>query len=432
MRTAVLRGTGLAAAMALGLSACSSSDGEVDGNALCAPDEVLKIGTALPETGNSAFLWPATSAAVQIAVDEVNEAGGVLGEPVELFEGDSGDTRTTLAVTTADQLIQQDVDAIIGTANSEVSKSIIDKVTGAGVLQISPADTSTEFVDWPDRDLYFRTAPPDQFQGTVLADVAKSDEIQRPAVLAIEDSYGDSLATAFEAAFVDGNGELALPTLTYPPDADDFEDLVGQVKAADADAVVLIGFRESLKAVQELLKQEIGPQDVPLYLVDGNLSNSLFESVPEGVMRGTKGTLPGAEPSADFRAKLLDADDSITDFSYAPESYDAVNLVALAAVAAGSDCGMDIAAKMQQVGADGEKCSTFAQCSELLAAGTDIDYVGQSGPIEFGDNGDPTRATMGVYEFGADNKIAASDFVEGKVPSLTRSDPTPAESAPAE
>jgi branched-chain amino acid transport system substrate-binding protein len=73
---------------------------------------------------------------------------------------------------------------------------------------------------------------------------------------------------------------------------------------------------------------------------------------------------------------------------------------------------------MQEVSAVGEQCSTFAQCSELLAAGTDIDYVGQSGPIEFGDNGDPTRAVMGVYAFGADNKIAPADFIEGEVPPL--------------
>jgi ABC-type branched-subunit amino acid transport system substrate-binding protein len=419
MRASMARYAAVAAVLALGMSACTSSDEDDGGSATsCEPDGVVKIGTVLPETGNSSFLWPATSGAVAAAVQEINDAGGVLGEPVELFEGDSGDTTTTIAITTADQHLQQGVDAVVGTAASDVTLTIIDKTTGAGVLQISPADTATELIDYPDRGRYFRTAPPDQFQGSVLAEVAAGDMIARPAVMARQDSYGTSLANAFETSFTAAGGTLALPQVIYDPAAASFEEQVAQIKAATPDAVVLIGFRESVKIVQELIKQGIGPQTTQLYLVDGNLSNSLFEAAPEGAMEGAKGTLPGAEPTDEFRQKLLAEDEEILDFSYGPESYDAVNLVALAAAAAGSDCGDDIAAKMQEVSAVGEQCSTFAQCSELLAAGTDIDYVGQSGPIEFGDNGDPTRAVMGVYAFGADNKIAPADFIEGEVPPL--------------
>jgi ABC-type branched-subunit amino acid transport system substrate-binding protein len=423
MRASVARYAALAAVVALGMAACSSDDGDGgDGSAAtCEPDGVVKIGTVLPQTGNSSFLWPATSAAVTAAVQEINDAGGILGEEVELFEGDSGDTTTTIAVTTADQLLQRGVDAVVGTASSEVTKTIIDKVTGAGVLQISPADTSTELIDWPDRGLYFRTAPADQFQGAILAQVAGTDAIARPAILARQDTYGESLANAFETSFTAAGGTLALPQVLYDPAASSFEAEVSQIKAATPDAIVLIGFRESIKIVQEMIRQGIGPKNVQLYLVDGNLSNALFADAPEGAMEGAKGTLPGAEASGEFRQKLLAVDADITDFSYGAESYDAVNLVALAAAAAGSDCGTDIAAKMQEVSAVGELCTTYAQCSELLAAGTDIDYDGQSGPIEFGDNGDPTVAVMGVYVFGADNKIAPDEFIEGEVPPL----PTP-------
>jgi ABC-type branched-subunit amino acid transport system substrate-binding protein len=420
MRASVARYAAVAAVLALGGSACTSSDDGGGGESAvsCDPDGVVKIGTVLPETGDSSFLWPATSGAVALAVQEINDAGGVLDEPVELFEGDSGDTGTTIAVTTADQHLQQGVDAVVGTAASEVTLTIIDKLTGAGVLQISPADTAIELIDYPDRGLYFRTAPPDQFQGAVLAEVAGGDMITRPAVMARQDAYGTSLANAFETSFTAADGTLALPQVLYDPAAESFEEQVAQIKAANPDAVVLIGFRESLRILQELIKQGIGPENVQLYLVDGNLSNSLFEAVPEGLMEGAKGTLPGAEPTEEFRQKLLAEEEGIVDFSYGAESYDAVNLVALAAVAAGSDCGTDIAAKMQEVAAVGQQCSTFAECKDLLAAGTDIDYVGQSGPIELGDNGDPTVAVMGVYAFGADNKIAPADFIEGEVPPL--------------
>ena len=56
---------------------------------------------------------------------------------------------------------------------------------------------------------------------------------------------------------------------------------------------------------------------------------------------------------------------------------------------------------MQDVCQGGEKCTTFKACVALLKAGKDIDYDGVSGPIEFNDNGDPTKATIGIYQYGA-------------------------------
>jgi ABC-type branched-subunit amino acid transport system substrate-binding protein len=418
----MFRGVALAAAAALTMSACSSDDGgEQDAAAAeipCTPDGVLKIGNNLPQTGDLAFLGPPEFAGTALAVQEINDAGGVLGEPVEIFDGDSGDTTSNIAVTTAEEQLQRGVDVVVGAASSAVSKTIIDKITTAGVLQISPANTSTEFIDWPDQGLYFRTAPPDQFQGAVLAELATNDGVTNVAVMARQDSYGESLANTFERNFTSAGGSMALDQVIYDPAADAFETEVGQVKTAAPDGIILIGFKESIKIVQEMIKQGIGPDTVKLFLVDGNLSNSLFEDLPTGAMTGTKGTLPGAEAPDEFRSKLLEIDPDLVDFSYGPEAYDAVNLVALAAVAAESDCGRDIAAKMQEVSSGGEQCTTFGECSELLANGTDIDYQGQSGPVEFGDNGDPTEAVMGVYVYGDDNQYGPSEYIPGEVPAL--------------
>ncbi len=61
-------------------------------------DEPLNIGTLLPVTGNLAFLGPPEVAGAKLAVKDINEAGGVLGQDVELVEGDSGDTSTDTAI----------------------------------------------------------------------------------------------------------------------------------------------------------------------------------------------------------------------------------------------------------------------------------------------------------------------------------------------
>src|SRR4051795_10267255 len=124
----------------------------------------LIIGTLLPQTGNLAFLGPPEVAGVKLAIQDINAAGGVLGQQVGLVEGDSGDASTDTATQTVDRLRQAGLNAIIGAASSGVTQTVIDRITGAGVLEFSPANTSDIFTTYNDNGLYFRTAPPDLLQ----------------------------------------------------------------------------------------------------------------------------------------------------------------------------------------------------------------------------------------------------------------------------
>ena len=371
-------------------------------------DGTLTIGSLLPQTGNLAFLGPPEFAGVELAVKEINAAGGVLGKDVEYVEGDSGDTQQDVANPTVDRLLQAKVDAIIGAASSGVSFSVIDKITSAGVVHYSPANTSPDFTSYDDKGLYFRTAPSDVLQGRVLGETIAADGFSNVGILALQDPYGEGLAKNVGDTITEGGGALAPEEpVFYDPAATNFDAQIGQVKSAKPDAIVLIGFEESAKVIQAMVAQGIGPQDVPLYLVDGNLSNTLGDDLPKGVLEGVKGTLPGAAAPGDFRKRVLTVDDSLEEFPYTAESYDAVITTALAAIAAKSDAGTDIGKALPEVTRNGEKCETFEDCSKLAEAGTDFDYDGVSGPIEFSDNGDPTQASIGVYTYGANNKYDA-------------------------
>ena len=66
---------------------------------------------------------------------------------------------------------------------------------------------------------------------------------------------------------------------------------------------------------------------------------------------------------------------------------------------------------MQDVSTGGTKCTSYQECVDLLGNDEDIDYDGVSGPVEFNDAGDPSEATIGIYQYGADNTYT---FVEGK------------------
>ncbi|TFV87590.1 ABC transporter substrate-binding protein [Blastococcus sp. CT_GayMR16] len=220
----------------------------------------LVVGTLLPLTGSLAFLGPPEVAGVQLAVQEINAAGGALGAPVQLVEGDSGDTSTDTANTTVDRLLAANVNAIIGAASSSVSLTVIDKIAAAGVVQFSPANTSDQFTTYNDSGLYFRTAPPDVLQAVPLADLVLSDGNTTVGILNLNDAYGTGLAKNVAANLVDGGlNEDDILSITYDPTASSYDTEVQQMVEFGPDAIVVIGFDESARIIQELNAQGIGP-----------------------------------------------------------------------------------------------------------------------------------------------------------------------------
>lgn len=424
--TPLWRSLAIGGALALVLTACGGDGDEATGEAEATEevtedagaaagegDGTLTIGTLLPETGSLAFLGPPEFAGVTLAVQEINEAGGVLGNDVVQIDSDSGDTSTNIAQQSVDTLLAQDVDAIIGAASSSVSLSVIDKIIGAGVVQVSPANTSTDFTDYDDDGLYFRTAPSDVLQGRVLGDAVLQDGHANVAILALQDAYGETLAEQATIAIEDGGGSVVFSEF-YDPRATDFSALLDEASATNPDAVILIAFDETKTIIPQAVSRNFGPQDVPYFFVDGNLAN-YSEDFDPGTLTGTKGTLPGAETTEEFRDRLQEAYGELTEFAYAAESYDAAILVALAAVAAGDDAGTSLAQQMQAVSSEGTACTSFAECVDLLNAGEDIDYNGVSGDVEWDENGDPTSAFIGIYEYGDDNTSTPVDFIQGNV-----------------
>ncbi|WP_375003193.1 ABC transporter substrate-binding protein [Aeromicrobium sp. CTD01-1L150] len=416
--TRTMRLASIAAASALVLAACGGGDDDDSddgGSASSEADGVLTIGSLLPQTGSLAFLGPPEFAGVDLAVNEINEAGGVLGEDVVHVKGDSGDTDSGIAPDETDKLLDAGSDVIVGAAASGVSMTVIDKIMGSGTVMFSPANTSTDFDegDYAEPDLYFRTAPSDVLQGAVLSNLLIQDGKQNVAILARQDSYGETLAeevgNGLEAA-----GSNVAATVFYGENAQSYDSQVQEVAQADPDAVLLIAFEETKTIIPQLVQAGVGPQDADTYFVDGNMADYSGD-LDDGILEGTKGTLPGAEAAGDFRDRLLEVDPDLKDFTYAGESYDAVVVSALAAIAADTDAGDAIAEEIPGITRDGEKCTTFADCKDLLEAGEEIDYDGASGPIELGETGSPTSASIGIYEYKSDNTYEAVEYIEGTI-----------------
>jgi branched-chain amino acid transport system substrate-binding protein len=371
----------------------------------------LKLGSLLPTTGSLAYLGPPEIAGVNLGVKEVNDAGGVLGKPIEVVHRDSGDTKTDIATQSTSALLGQGVNAIIGAASSGVSKTVINQITGAGVLQFSPANTSPDFTTWDDKGLYWRTAPSDVLQGKVLGNYMATCGAQTVGMIVLNDAYGTGLASNIKAAFEAAGGQVVAEELFNEGDSQ-FSSQVDKIIAAKPDAIAVITFDQAKSIIPLMTGKGVKPEQ--MFLVDGNTSDYSKDFQPATLL-GAHGTFPGTFANEAFTKKLLEIDPALKDFTYGGESYDAVNLIALAAESANSVNGVDIAAKLKDVSQGGEKCNTFPACVTLLREGKDIDYDGQSGPVTFSDAGDPTEAYIGIYEYTNDNKLQPVKAEFGKL-----------------
>ncbi|MHA7191797.1 ABC transporter substrate-binding protein [Arthrobacter sp. MDT2-16] len=373
--------------------------------------EPLKLGSILPTTGTLAFLGPPEIAGVNLAVNQVNEAGGVLGQQVSITHRDSGDTTTDIATQSVTDLLSQDVSAIIGAASSGVSKTVINQITGAGVVQFSPANTAAEFTDWDDKGLYFRTAPSDILQGRTLGNYIMECGAQTVGMITLNDAYGTGLQGTIQET-VEGAGGQVVANEMFNTGDSQFSSQVDAIAAAKPDALVLISFDEAKSIVPLLVAK--GVEASSIFMVDGNTSDYSKDLEP-GTLEGAQGTIPGPFTGSSFQEALATVDPALNSFAYSGESYDAVNLIALASEAAGSVEGTAIAAQLASVSKDGTKCFDFAGCVTLLRNGEDIDYDGISGPVTFDEKGDPTEAAIGIYKYDADNKPQPSRSEVGKL-----------------
>jgi branched-chain amino acid transport system substrate-binding protein len=415
----ILSGVAILGASALVLTGCSGSSGDSSsssasgsGASTAAATLDLKLGTILPQTGSLASLGPAAIEATNLAVADVNAANQ--GIKIDITQKDSGDTSTNIATQSVTSLLASGVSAIIGAESSSVSLTVIDQIAKAGVVEFSPANTSPAFSTYKDNGFYWRDAPSDVLQGKVLGQKVLKDGATNVAVIYQNDSYGTGLDTNVVKAITDGGGTVAKNISFDATNATNFTAQINTALATKPDALVVISFDQIKTIAQEL--KTAGFDFSKLYGSDGNFG-VIDPSYTNADIAGAQFTNPGVNVTTDFQAKLqaqavADGAKKLTAFSYAPESYDAVNLLALAALQGKATDGATLKANLQTVSEGGTKCSTFTDCAKLIAKGTNIDYEGLSGPITFDANGDPSQAYVSIYKYtkGNKNEFESAEF----------------------
>jgi ABC-type branched-subunit amino acid transport system substrate-binding protein len=148
----------------------------------------VRIAAFLPATGPGARIGTPMTEAVRLAVSEINAAGGVLGNPLEVNFVDEA-TSLDLGI-----VLQSDVDAIVGPASSLNALSMLDQAVDAEVLACSPTATSLLLDRFPDANLFFRTVGSDSLQMSALARAAARTGGGSLTIVHLDDPYGRGLA----------------------------------------------------------------------------------------------------------------------------------------------------------------------------------------------------------------------------------------------
>ena len=421
------RAAAVLTALALTVAACGAEEEAVE-ETPAAPEtteetteepaaaEPLLMGYLLPETGQLAFLGPPMISGVQMAVEEINAAGGVLGSSVELISADeAGDAGR--AAEEGNRLLAAGVKAIVGAASTSMTLSVIDAVTSAGVVQCSPSNTGIGLTSYPDKGFYFRTAPSDVLQAPVLAETILNSGATNVAVVARADDYGRPFLEETVRNLESRGATVALQE-AYDPEAGTFDSVVEAMLNSGADAYAVISFVEGAQIVSGLLAAGIAPTQ--LFGADGIAGAAFADnfSGPE-VLEGMTFTAPTAIVPPAFEERLLAFNPDLVDFLFAPNSYDCTNLIALAAIQGGSTDSAVIRDNMISVTTGDNVCTTFGECLPFLEAGDTIAYQASSGGalnlIEVREGGgEPSQGVIEVSRW-VDGEFVSQGTVTGNL-----------------
>jgi branched-chain amino acid transport system substrate-binding protein len=258
-------------------------------------------------------------------------------------------------------------------------------------------------------------------QAPVLVKLAKDGGARTLTVVHEEGSYGKDVSVAVAAAAKAAGLGIVADAEFAPGQA---QQAAAATKAAGPDAVILVARSGAQGAIAELNNEGLAGKK--LVLSDGAI-NQYGSALGSNALDGARGILPGVFPSAHFQAELVAVDPALQDMTFAAETYDAVNLAAIAAAAAQDDAGSSIAAKLISVSGGSAKsggtvpsaaagapadaasvCKNYRECVDAIKAGKPADYDGESGRVGFDDNGDVTSANYMVFTYGPDNKARMS------------------------
>jgi branched-chain amino acid transport system substrate-binding protein len=415
-----------AGALVLGLAGCGSDDDDgggggtttSGGGAAQAPADTsfeLTIGDLVPLTGDLSPFGPPGRKSADLAIEQLQAAMREAGvESTVSVEHRDTESSPQPAVQAARQLISGGAACLAGPWASSETLAVAESVAARQRTPIiSPSSTDAAITELDDDGFVWRTAPSDNLQSRALADTIERELGGSDFTLSLaarNDAYGQGFIEKFRAAWEEKGGRTTGPVL-YDPEQPSYNSEAGEIVAGDPDAYVIIDFFETYGKMGASLVRTGEFDAGRLFTADGLASDRVPDTIPLRALAGARGTRPGTPQSGavvEEFASIYRAAGGAPRQTFDAQHFDATMLCQLAALAAGSADGADIAEQLQAVSSPPGRRFTFLELADgirAIAAGEEVDFDGVTGPIDFDDNGDPTAATYEVYRYGDDGVL---------------------------
>jgi ABC-type branched-subunit amino acid transport system substrate-binding protein len=361
----------------------------------------VKIGGVLPLTGSMAPITKKIAQAAELAIEHVNQGGGVKGCPVQfILRDDQG--QPTVGVDAAKYLVEVErVPAFTGTISSGVTGPIISAVTAPSkVVQITCCSTASPFtLDGRSGGYFFRTIPTSKTQAYATASETVRRGMKKTVVIYINTDFGTDMLRFYKAAVAKLGGEV-IAEVPYNDNQPSYRAEVTRALAAKPESLLLIGFpKDAVTIVREWLSLG-GTKQVALNnsMRTMDFVNGVGAKFVEDFFGMDNAQVAGPHVDA-FNKSFEEKFKADTKGPGVHTQYDALMVMALAMNIAKDLSGPSIKDSVRRVhvpnGAPvGTGPAEFKKALELIKAGKPIKYFGATGPIEFDANGDVTGPAL--------------------------------------
>lgn len=384
------------------LASCGS-----DGSGKGGSDE-LTIGGIHAMTGDLGTYGPPMTRGIELAVQAINDGNADVDDPMKVgLETADTESKAEGAVAAARKVVGAGASCLIGPITTPESIAVLNAVTKARQMTMIPEASATALREVDDAGTISRLIPPDNLQGAALAqvvnDTLKGAEGKKVAFAFQNSSYGIGLEESFTEAWEEMGGEVSL-SVGYAATQPSFESEAQKLTADEMDAIVVADYPETFGKLADALLRTGKYDPNKLFVSDALNVSPIPDSISPEALEGARGTQGGVitdTPQAEAFDELATAEGGERG-PFDVQVFDSAMLCYLSAVAADSTKASDITEKMREVANAPGKEFTYLELPEAIEAlrnGEDIDYVGASGPIQIGDNGDTDIALYEQFRF---------------------------------
>jgi branched-chain amino acid transport system substrate-binding protein len=376
-------------------------------------EEPIHVGVVVPFSGDAGQYGPPVLDGMSMAMEDINAAGGPLGREIELVDADSR-SDATQAVNAANRLINTDgVKVLAGAAISSVTISIAKSATIPNdTMHLVPSSSSPLISQLDDKDLVFRTKASDNLVARVMANIVADKGGESASVIYVDNDFGRVLADVFEENF---EGET-VAKVGYKSGESNYENVLSKAYADDPDWAAFAGYPESGTSI--LTQWYEGGYGGKWVLHNAMLSSEIIQDVGPEIMNSmwaARTKPPTKDATEEFNQEFEEKYPDKTNFTpFSWNGYDSLMSYALAVHRAGTTDPMEVKEHMRTVSnPPGEAVSydQFGDGTSMIDEGTEINYHGPSGQVNYDENGD-TLNNMSIIQI-VDGEIVEKGTVSG-------------------